>query len=194
MVVFLKYSPTGHPLSSVATGATLPSSSVASGATLPSSPVASAGTDGNAAVRPTLRVSVAELDNAYSKDLATADSTYLNKAVELSGVTGNVEKDAQGRYFIGIMRYRQVKTPSRPPRVESIDDVIREIREAGFGGGPKYVPAIILYIRQKDLDQFAGVGGKTITVRGVCNGTRPEPTATPEYEIVVEDCTPVLGK
>jgi hypothetical protein len=148
---------------------------------------------GTAPDRPILRVSADELDNAYRKDIATADLTYLNKAVELSGVTGNVEKDAQGRYFIGVVHDRFVKTPSRPPRVGTIDDVTRAIAEAGLISG-KSVPAVILYIRQKDLNLFAGIGGKTITVRGVCKGTRPEPTATPEYEIIVDDCMFVAGK
>jgi hypothetical protein len=145
--------------------------------------------------RPALRLPVYDLDNAYDREHATADLTYLNKAVELYDVTGNVEKDAKGRYFIGVLPHRLVKTPSRPPRVGTIDDVTRAIFEAGVSGNQdKSVPAVILYIRQKDLSLFAGVGGKTITVRGVCKGTRPEPTATPVYEIIVDDCTLVAGK
>jgi hypothetical protein len=142
---------------------------------------------------PEVKTSVNDLYTGYGKDLAAADLKFQNKQLELSGVTGKVEKDDQGRYFIGACVSRVVKSGDGKARVMSIDQVQRRVYEAALNA--KYVPGVMLYLKPDDLNQFTGLdGNKAITVRGRCKGSRTDPSTIPDYVVIIEDCTLVGGK
>src|SRR5262249_55744890 len=111
----------------------------------------------------------------YVKDLAAADLKYLDKTVFLTDLTGKVQKDAEGRYFIA-------------------GDVSGE-RTSGRGSnipGQRVIPAprpgLVLYISKDDLAAFTGIDRKAISVRGLCRGTRADQDGVPRFVVVLENC------
>jgi hypothetical protein len=114
---------------------------------------------------------------------------YLNKTIDVSGVPAKVEKDAEGRYFlVAAATSRYVKDPDQGPRVMSAEEYHRAVTQAALN--TKYMPGIMLYLREKDLSQLAGLDStKGITVRGVCKGTRADSTTKPAYVVIMEECT-----
>jgi hypothetical protein len=120
-------------------------------------------------------VSANELFKAFAKDLAGADVKYLNKPVLISGVTGKVEKDNTGRYFIAAC-----------PRARTV----ASNRISGPGVGyhiPASAPGVMIYFRPDAVAALAGRGQKEMAVRGICRGSRPDKNTSPELYVVVEE-------
>ncbi len=136
-----------------------------------------------------IRVSadVLYLDSDYNQDLVAADLRHLDKIVEVSGVVGKVDKDEQGRYFVGACENRLILTEERRPRVMGIQEAARRLQEAALNS--KYLPGVILHLRVSEAKRFVGLGGATsFTVRGRCKGSLKDPTTDPDRFVIVEDC------
>jgi hypothetical protein len=131
----------------------------------------------------------------YQADLAAADVKYMGKTVDVTGVSGKVQKDDEGRYFLaGAEGARVVKGPGygKVKMVDDIEELHRRAMEAAFN--TKRAPGVILYIDSGDLTAFADLGGRTVTVRGRCKGTQKDRRTDPEEVVIVEGCRPVVGR
>jgi hypothetical protein len=140
-----------------------------------SSPVASS---------PPLELSYEE----YGKDFIAAELKYRGKLVDLSGVPSAIEKDSQGRYFIGACPLgRSVKQSGSPQGGGGVTDLYFRVQQAAMN--ERHVPGIILYLRPDRLPSFTGLDDNyLLTVRGRCTGAQPDASARPEFVVVVEDC------
>jgi hypothetical protein len=101
---------------------------------------------------------------AYRADRAAADQKYTDRVVEVSGMTGKVQKEG-GRYIIGAVRAR----------------VDKRTKES--------LPRFFLYVHKDDVKGFAGLdGNRPYTIRGRCKGATADAGAVPEFFVVFEDC------
>jgi hypothetical protein len=142
---------------------------------------------------PALRLTARQLFDDYQGDLVTADQKYLGHVVELADVTGKVEKDERGRYYLGAVVARVVRLPpdSSPPR--SVVEAIDRMNQASANA--RYLPGVVLYLDPAHAGAFAGLKpGQKITVRGKCAGSRKDPQTLTENWVVVEACVLVEGR
>lgn len=145
-----------------------------------------------------VKVRVRVLETAYRTDQVAADLKYLDKTIELTEVDGKVDRDEQGRYFIGTGSRRLVKTRNNAPQMRSIAGAHQAMQQAILNA--EYVPGVILYIKSADLKNFTGLDGtKPFTIRGQCKGSQKDAGTIPDRYIIVENCifvevTPVQAR
>jgi hypothetical protein len=130
-----------------------------------------------------------QLWGEYRDNMAAADVKYQGKMVELSGVPSKVEKDEGGRYYLAAACDERLVPRNRGgPREMSIEEYHKHALEGAFGS--KYIPAVFLYIDERDVQRLVGLGGgQTVTVRGRCLGAKKDAATVPDYLVVVEGCT-----
>jgi hypothetical protein len=132
-----------------------------------------------------VEVPVATFYNEYSKDLVAADMKYLRKRITLTGVRGKVEKDKDGRYFIGAHRWRVVNRPVQTGIMPS-REAARQIYDAAANS--KVVQAVIIYIGKDAVADFRGVTEQAeIIIEGRCSATLRDPATTPDLVVIIED-------
>jgi hypothetical protein len=133
----------------------------------------------------TKAVNAAELFAFYGNDVVAADKKYTGQVVELANVSGKVQKDSEGRYYlVAAEQARYVKRKEQGPRVMSFEEYQRRLQESALN--TKYEPGIILYLDPKDAERFSGLGDKVVTVRGKCKGMTGDQRTQPGYFVTVE--------
>jgi hypothetical protein len=136
---------------------------------------------------PPVKVSVQALETEYRRDLVAADLKYRDKRIELSGVVGKVDKDDQGRYFIGTGSRRLVKTSDGGARVTDLVEAQRRAMVAALNA--RYLPGVVLSVKSADLKSFTGLDStKAFTIRGRCKGSQKDVSTIPDLYVIVEDC------
>jgi DNA-directed RNA polymerase subunit RPC12/RpoP len=134
-----------------------------------------------------VKVAADALFDAYGKDVMGADKKYTGRLIEIADVTGKVEKDDRGRYYVvAAQDARLVTQPDRGPRSGRIEDVGAHAREAAFNA--EYQAGVILFLDPKTADKFAGLDGKRVTLRGTCHGMTKDKKTEPAYFVTVDDC------
>jgi hypothetical protein len=94
------------------------------------------------AAEPAVEVSAIDLFRDYEKDVVAADLKYLNRPLRLLAVSGKIEKDEQGRYFIGACQSRLVKTPERGARFMSSEEAAHRMYQDALNA--RYVHGLLL--------------------------------------------------
>ena len=49
---------------------------------------------------PAIKVDAQELFASYERDVVAADKKYTGKIVEIDNISGKIQKDGSGRYFV----------------------------------------------------------------------------------------------
>jgi hypothetical protein len=135
--------------------------------------------------RPAFKVEAGDLFAVYGKDVLAADKWYTGQIVELANLSGKVQKDRAGRYYlIAADQARFVKRQDQGARVMSIEEAQRRMQESALN--TKYLPGIILYLDSKEAENFLGLGDRLVTVLGECKGMTEDPKTEPGYFVTVE--------
>lgn len=135
---------------------------------------------------PAIKVSAGKLYRDYRKDLLAADAKYLHKRMELSQVSGKIEKDQQGGYYLAALKIRAVKRAGSGARITSPEDSARRIYEAAANA--KYEPALIIYLKPAEISAFQGVKETDqLVLEGLCAAARRDPNTTPDVVVILED-------
>jgi hypothetical protein len=129
---------------------------------------------------------VATLFEDYERDPAAADARYRGRTLELSGVSGVVSQDRNGRTYVGV-HVARVGGRVRP-RIMTAEEYGNAMNIAGLSSVP--LPGVLVYLDPDDARLF--MPGDKVTVRGRCEGLRHDPQNTPDFFVVVRDCTVVM--
>jgi hypothetical protein len=136
--------------------------------------------------RPVIKVAASELYRDYGQDLIAADAKYLQNRIELSQVSGKIEKDQQGRYYLAALKIRAVKQAGSGARIVSPGAAARSIYEAAANA--KYEPALLIYLRPEEMTAFQGVKETDqLLLEARCAVTRKDPNTTPDLVVILED-------
>jgi hypothetical protein len=134
---------------------------------------------------PTAKVDPRELFASYGKDVVAAEKKYNGQTLELANVSGKVQKDDAGRYYLlAAEGARFIKRGDQGARITSVEEFQRRSAEAALN--TKYLPGVILYLDAKEAGRLAGLSDKMVTVRGKCRGMTLDKTTEPGYFVAVD--------
>jgi hypothetical protein len=158
---------------------------------LPQRPAGERREDPHAAVpakpeTPAIKTEANALFTIYGSDVITGDTKYTGRLIELANIAGHVQKDNFGRYFlVAAEKARFVKRREQGPRIMSPSEFQRHMQESALN--TKYMPGIILYLEPKEAVKFAGLGGRMVTVRGICKGRTQDQSTQPAYFVTLDN-------
>lgn len=135
-----------------------------------------------------LRVAADRLYFSYDTNLAAADRKYLDKAIEITGVSVDLRKDDKGKYYVvGAAHGRRVKPAHRGPRPRTNAEIAKAIDDENAGVWDR--PGVYLFVPAGNRDKFADAPpGHTIVVRGICRGMTKDDKTSPDYFVHVDNC------
>jgi hypothetical protein len=133
-----------------------------------------------------LRTEESQLFALYGRDVVAADKKYTGQVVEMASISGKVYKDSRGRYYlVAAEQARFIKSERQGARIMEIEAYINNMYESALN--TKHVPGIVLYLSPSEVEKFAELNGKKVTVRGTCKGMTVDPMTEPGYYVAVEN-------
>ena len=138
------------------------------------------------AMAPVATFAAPGLFEEYEKNALAADAKYKDRPVEVAGIVGKVEADAQRRYFVGfvIIEYPGV-SQARYNRMTPQE-------KKWYNEG--YPPNVIGYISPQVQADFAQLKkGDSVRIVGRCKGRQHVgPSVWKDFVVILDDC--VLAK